>query len=139
MDLEEYSYIWDGSDPGWEIIRSYNNCYEIVLMFAPTGASKNEKLSILQISLNFESITELHKALKGKAEYVLGEFDSTSIKKVEALCQAACLKYQINDKSSVISILQNKDHVLLIEDESLNEKLTVYAESKGIPVIEQTD
>ena len=137
--FEEYSYIWDGIDPTWRIEKFYNYCYEVIVTFDLQEPTKEEKLAILKVSQDFKSIGEVHKHLKGKTEFKLGEYDSVSITSANILCEQENLNYKVINKSKFSSILRNKDHALLIEDDNECKQLTDYAESKGVPVVEQTD
>jgi len=76
-DPDDYSYLWDGTQPGWVLLRISRQHLSIAVAFAASGPTLREVASMRSAVPSFSALppSEAFAALKGKSRVAVGDFD----------------------------------------------------------------
>jgi len=137
-DLQPYEYLWDGSQPGWELPHIAGQHIGLSLQFSVPGGSAQERLSARKAIEEFKSLSiqEVTARLRGCQVFPLGRFESKEARRIAALGRQQGLTV-MEDLSSAVHYLPTNslsNRALLIDDEQLAKRVYEAALLHGIPV-----
>ncbi|WP_398496189.1 hypothetical protein [Variovorax sp.] len=92
--IEEFSYLWDGSEPGWVVVHHSEDREVLQVVFADGGPSVSEVKALRSVvpDLAERAAAEVLALLRGKTEFGLDEFESSSAKVLCKQCKALGLR-----------------------------------------------
>ena len=138
MDMQRFTYLWDGSQPGWVLQRFSGNAIDLSLTFAATGPSNQEMMAVRRTIQEYASapLGQLIAQLRGRQTLPLGRFDAKSAHQIAAACRDAGLHVleTVIDLSRCIPVNELTGHVLAIEDDALAQQVHAAALAHGIAV-----
>jgi hypothetical protein len=134
--FRDFKHIWDGTQPGWVILRHTEDRERLKVMFE-RGASIHD-LKALRAVLPALAHTPTNEmlALKGASHFDLGEHESAAARRLKALCFSQRLSV-ISDAYQFVGygIFNEQTRTyLLIEDEALVRSVAAEAIRNGVPV-----
>lgn len=136
--IERYSYLWDGSEPGWVLHRLNHQVVSLTLLFERSEPSVCEMKAIrLSVPAYHEmSVSPAVAELRGKRSINLGEFESREARQIAEACrkQGLAVHEDTVDKSGFLMCNEKTNMCLLIEDDRLSEAVKDEALRRGIPV-----
>lgn len=142
MDLKNYSRLWDGSEPGWTVVRHTEDRERITVVFAQEGATVAEMKALRSVdpSLQAKPAVTVLAELKGQTELSLGEFESRAARELRKRCETAGLRVVFSPCQAVNHCLINEQTKIffLIEDHSIGEMVAEEAIRQGLPVRHST-
>ncbi len=135
---DDYAYLWNGSQPGWVLLRISRQTHSIAITFAAGGPTLREVATLRSVAPSFSAMpaSEAFAALKGKSRVALGEFESMEGRLLAERCKLHGLTVEstVNDKSGHLPFNEKDNQCLLIEDNTLSEAVCQRAISQGIRV-----
>lgn len=137
-DMHQYQYLWDGSQPGWELTHIAGNNIALSLQFSIPGGSARERMSARKIVEEFKTLPlqQVTARLHGCQVFSLGEFESKEARTIAALARKEGL-IMLEEPVHVVRYLPTNKvshRVLLIEDEDLAKRVYETALLHGLPV-----
>ncbi len=137
-EILKYQYLWDGSQPGWVLIRFNGNYVDLSLKFEPSGPSPQEMMAIRRTVSEFKSLP-LHQViaqLRGSTAYKLGRFESREARRIAENCSKEGLNVMqvVDDAARFLPTNEITNRALLIEDDELAKRVYDLALKHGIPV-----
>ena len=123
MSIDDYKYLWDGSQPGWELQRIDKIIWRVVFKFGESGPSKKEIVDLHKLLPEFKSksVTEVYKILYDQSFYqlqdMLGNIEARSIYE-EASKLGIMVEIESIDDSDYLVVFKD-DHALIIDDNEL--------------------
>jgi len=142
MDLKAYSRLWDGSEPGWTVVRHTEDRERISVVFAQAGPTIADLKALRTIvpDLQAKTASAALADLKGHAEVLLGEFESQAARVLRKRCESAGLRVvSIPHRTTRDSLVNEQSkRLLLIEDGSLSQAVAQEALKQGLPLRHST-
>ncbi|TNC77957.1 hypothetical protein FHI69_01265 [Janthinobacterium lividum] len=137
-DMHQYQYLWDGSQPGWELTHIAGNNIALSLQFSIPGGSARERMSVRKIVEEFKTLPlqQVTALLHGCQVFSLGEFESKEARTIAFLARKEGLII-LEEPVNVVRYLPTNrlnHRVLLIEDEDLAKRVYETALLNGLPV-----
>ena len=137
-DMHQYQYLWDGSQPGWELKHISGNNIALSLQFSVPGGSARERMSARKIVEEFKTLPlqQVTARLHGCLVFFLGQFESKEARTISALAHKEGLAVLEEPIYPVRYLPTNRisHRVLLIEDEGLAKRVYETALLNGVPV-----
>lgn len=136
--IQQYHYLWDGSQPGWVLTRLCGNYVDVTLKFASTGPSAREVMAVRRCVSEFKTspLSEVALRLRETQSLFLGRFESKEARKVAAACRYEHLPVleTIIDAPQYLPTNELTGMALVIEDDVLAEIVYAAAIQHGIPI-----
>lgn len=141
MDIEEYCFLWDGSEDGWELHYTDHLIWTAKFHFGDSGASQKEIIALRKLipELGKLSLSESVKMLKRETSYICkthyGNIESRSLADESKVLGLKCelVSKQIGGYLPVRNGL-----ALVIEDEEISKIACQKMKDAGMPVIAHT-
>ena len=140
MSIEDYKYLWDGSEPGWVLQHHDQTDWYLLFEFSNGSPSKEEiaKMHKCVPELRKEKLPHVYRVLKGVSSFrtsePVGNIEARDIHRT-ALDQGLKVEMEADPKSSYLPIYKDKQ-ALLIEDGDLSQQIAKKMIEAGVPVIE---
>lgn len=138
MDLSEFEYIWDGSDPGWVLSRSNEVRWRIELLFGSEGAALQDVQRARAVPGPFADLpaAQALRQLRGQRRCLFGDTYS------EAQCRRTAQRLEaVGLTTSLVATMDNTGlplspnrSALLIENEDLAAAVSREMYRRGLPV-----
>lgn len=142
MDLKSYSRLWDGSEPGWAVVRRTEDRERITVVFAEEGATVADVKALRAVvpDLQVKPASAALAELRGHAELTLGEFESQVARALRKRCETVGLRVVCYPRQVVSHSLINEQTkmFLLIEDDSLSQAVAKEGIKQGLPLRHST-
>ncbi|MCO7223377.1 hypothetical protein [Pleionea sp. CnH1-48] len=139
MKLDDLEYLWDGSDPGWQLHRIDSQVWRLIFRFAQGGPSNQEIIALRKVVPEFKKmkLLEVVCLLKGEGYYDTPDiFNDKECNNMAALATNLGLKFEIITEQSIGYLPVSKDnYALLIEDEELSLVVCEKMLEAGVPVV----
>lgn len=138
--LSEFTYIWDGTDPGWVVSR-HTEDRECLSVVVPDGAGLRELKAMRAVIPELAAASAAHViALKGALNFDLGEYESAIARQLKRLCETRGLTIHSEAKQLIRYGLFNelRSVCCIIEDEELNRAVAEHAIHRGVELREST-
>lgn len=135
----EYSYLWDGTEPGWVVLEHTRDEAEVLVAFGVDGPTLAEIKALRSVSAALKNLpaADVFKQLRGLRSYSLGVHESRVARKLQLGCQSMGLKVTAlptqEVQRSLINTMTNR--FLLIEDEKANRAVVADALANGLRVV----
>ena len=133
-----YSRLWNGSEPGWIVVRHTEDRQTLQVTFSSGGPTVSEVKALHTIApvLAEMPAADVVATLKGRAEFSLGDFESMAARELRAQCAALGLRIESRGHQAVRHSLINEllKAYLLIEDPIEGKIVAEEAIKQGLPV-----
>lgn len=137
-----YEQLWNGSEPGWVVVRRTEDREELTVEFGSGGPTAGEvkALRALQSEYRSRPAGEFLASLRGKGNLLLGTFESREARSLKQRCTEGGLQVRAIGVQLVSLCLVNRlsSTFLLIEDDRENREVAEEAIRRGLPVEEST-
>lgn len=137
-DIERYSYLWDGTQPGWTLTRVHRQAVSLTIHFGDRGPMLAEVKAIRAIipAYNNRSAAEVLGELRGKPKLELGTFEIREGRHISKLCHhhGLTIEENVQDQSGYLPINELTNIALVIEDDPLLVAVSEEALRRGVPV-----
>ncbi|MFZ6875687.1 hypothetical protein ACO0LF_26775 [Undibacterium sp. Di27W] len=137
-EIQQYQYLWDGTQPGWVLSRFYGHDLELSLLFESAGPSNRELMAIRRAISEFtpQPLHQIAAELRGKPDYFLGRINGRLARNIITACRKEGLRLseKVIDTSGYLLINEIKNSCLLIEDDELARQVHESAIQHGLPV-----
>ncbi|BBB61856.1 hypothetical protein UNDKW_3583 [Undibacterium sp. KW1] len=134
----QYQYLWDGSQPGWELIYVYQAYVDLSLKFDLTGPSNLEMMAVRRTVHEFSSLplAQVIARLRGSQTYSLGRFESRQARIITANCrkEGLIVLEKVTDTSRHLFANNQNKSTLVIDDAELAKQVHDTALLHGIRV-----
>lgn len=138
VEVEQYSYLWNGSQPGWVLLCIDGQRFELTIKFAEGGPSAREFGAIQKVVPEFRtlSLSSVFERLKAQSSLQLGEFESSEARKLAQSCTDVGLTVTQLVKEVPRYLLVNEltKRALVIEDDDLANQVKETALKRLVPV-----
>jgi hypothetical protein len=140
MSIEEFKYLWDGSEPGWFLQHINHVVWHLIIHFGEMGPSNQEisKLHRIVPELKSKKVTSIYKELKGHSSYRTQE-KYGNIESRTLYSQVSKLGLNVELESEQIGgyLPISKDNfALIIEDDSLVNMVVENMIEAGVKIVE---
>lgn len=136
--LESYSFLWDGTQPGWVILRINRQAISIEVCFAIGGPTLREVAAMRKAVPSFSAMppSDAFAALKGRSRVNLGSFEGRVARRLCESCRmhGLVVEQAVADRSGQIPFNEISNQSLVIEDDLLAERICQRAIAQGIRV-----
>jgi hypothetical protein len=123
--IENFSRLWNGSEPGWVVVRHTEDRETIRVLLSENGPTMPEVKALRTVAPAFSErpAAEVLAALRGKSEFSLGELESSAARKLHKQCETLGLQVASQGHQVVShSIINELSKIyLLIEDAATNQ------------------
>jgi hypothetical protein len=138
VPVEDYRFLWDGSEPGWILVHMSRQTVKLSLVFGDKGPDLRQVKAIRKAVLAYAALpaSEALASLRGHSSIDLGEFESREARSLARDCRDIDLvvQEQVIDHSGY-SLFNEKNKVcLLIQDDALAKQVCEEALSRKLPV-----
>ena len=140
MSIENYKYLWDGTEDGWALQEINRTSWKLIFLFESVGPTMEQitKLRNLLPEFKGKASAQVLKILKGKSQFEPeAAFGNISIQKMKNLANAAGLSFKINaiECKSYLPT-RNGNQVIVIENEELAFQIAQNMKKAGVKVVE---
>jgi hypothetical protein len=140
MSIEEFKYLWDGTEPGWFLQHIDHVVWNLIIHFRESGPSNQEISKLYKIvpELSSKKITSIYKELKGHSIYRTQE-NYGNIESRRLYSQAIELGLNVELESKQIGgyLPISKDNsALIIKDDSLANMVVEKMIEAGVKIVE---
>ncbi len=140
MSIEDYKYLWDGTEPGWVLQHHDHTDWYLLFQFSDDGPSKEEiaKMHKCVPELREENLPYVYRILKGTSSFRTGEaVGNIEARDMHRTALELGLKVEMAaDQISSYLPIYNEKQALLIEDEDLSQQIAKKMIEAGVPVVE---
>lgn len=140
MSIEEFKYLWDGSETGWFLQHTDHVIWHLIFYFEKTGPSKQElsKLHKIVPELKSLKITSIYNNLKGHSIYRTQEtYGNIESRRLFEKASALGLNVDLECKQIGGYLPISKDNfALIIEDDNLANRVIEKMIEAGVEIIE---
>ena len=140
MSIEDYRYLWDGTEPGWMLQRfDHAECY-LVFEFADGGPSSKEIMQMHKClpELRKEKTSHVYRVLDKVPSYrtteSLGNIEAQNIRSTASKL-GLNVAIEVEHNISYLPVF-NEKQALLIDDEDLSKQVVKKMIEAGVPVVE---
>ena len=137
-----YERLWDGSEPGWVVVRRTEDREQLTLEFGSSGPTLDEVKALRTLQSDYRSrpVGEVLASLRGKSSLFLGTFESREARSLKKRCAEVGLQVTAIGARWVSLNLINRlsSTFLLIEDDREIGEVAEEAIRRGVPVEEST-
>jgi hypothetical protein len=139
---DNYAHLWNGSEPGWVLVKHTEDKEELQVVFAATGPSVEQVKALRSALPQFgnQTASQVLTAIRGASTLHLGEFESSRAKQIRKQCES--LGLQIEAKGYAVTrysvVNERTSMYLLIEDEDQKQRVVKEALKNGLPVRQST-
>ncbi len=137
--VDEYAYLWDGSDPGWTLNHTRWHSAELALVFAASGPSVKEIVALRSALPTYaaRSAAEILSALGGCERVALGTHPAFEARGIADRCRGVGLAvdWVAKDVSRYVPSNDVTGSWLIIEDNELARRVYDRAIREGIRVV----
>lgn len=135
----EYSYLWDGTEPGWVVLEHTRDEAEVLVAFGVDGPTLAEIKALRSVSaaLKILPAADVFKQLRGLRSFSLGVHESRVARKLRLDCHSMGLKLFDLPAQEVHRSLINSltKRFLLIEDEQASRVAVADALANGVRIV----
>jgi len=139
MNIEQYKYLWDGSEEGWVLHHIDHVVWNITYLFSSEGPSKDEIVALRKVvpELKNQSLSVVLKKVKGVQDYKVSyPYGNIEAKRLEHEAANLGLKYKLNAVQIGGYLPVSKENIaLLIEDDKTSAAVCKKMLEVGVPVI----
>lgn len=135
----EYSYLWDGTEPGWVVLEHTRDEAEVLVAFGVDGPTLAEIKALRSVSAALKKMpaADVLKQLRGLRSFSLGVHESWVARKLLLDCQLMALKVsdlpaQVVHRSLINTLTKR---FLLIEDEQACRAVVADALANGLRIV----
>lgn len=137
-EVERYAYMWDGSQPGWTMLRVEQHYMHLALLFATGGPSLREIADARSLVPALSELTaaQCHAALKGQVRVELGRFECSDAAEIVERFKERGLWISMTpeDASGYLPRNELTGEVLIIEDNDLAQAVSDRAVAEGVRI-----
>jgi hypothetical protein len=130
--------MWDGSQPGWKLLRIDDVRYQVTFLFADAGPTAVEILGIRQTLDEFRNqpMQEVLKELRGKGRYVLPRnLTNLESRELVEVARMNGLKVNVDGQRTCSYLPVSPDKMAgIIEDYELATAVTERMIAAGVPI-----
>ena len=134
----DYSYIWNGTQPGWVLLRINRQTLSLAITFAASGPTLRQVAAVRSAVPYFSAMrpSEAFATLKGRSRISLGHFETMEGRRLAERCKHLDLTVESvsTDSSGYLPFNEQSNQGLLIEDNDLSKSVCETAISQGIRV-----
>ena len=135
---ENFAHLWNGSEPGWVVVRHTEDREKLQVVFAPSGPTMPEVKAIRSAvpALTDKATCEVLALLRGLPKFDLGDFESNAARTLRKKCEAVGLRVTSHAYQAVSDSLINElsKMYLLIEDDAKSKQVAEEAIKQGLPI-----
>ena len=140
---EDFSRLWNGSEPGWVVVRHTEDRERLQVVFANNGGPTVPEVKALRSvipALAKQSASEVLANLRGTSELSLGEHESSAARKLRSQCEELGLRVNGQAHQAVSHSLINEllKVYLVIEDAATCSAIAEEAIKRGLPIRHST-
>lgn len=123
LDINDYQHLWDGSDPGWKLVRLESQRWRLMFIFAESGPSLQEISGLRGLLDEFRNIpiNIVFNELRGQGTYLLPR-DLSNLEMRSMMEQAQqlglCTSVVEDDQSGYLPI-HDSGLAMIIEDNAI--------------------
>lgn len=136
--VQDYAYLWDGSQKGWVLLRINRQSLSLTVIFGSGGPTLRDVASMRSAVPTYGAMppSDAFAALKGKAAVALGTFNSDEGRRLRKTCAMHGLEVlaETVDLSSYLPFNEATNRGLLIEDDRLAQQVREEALARGVLV-----
>ncbi len=140
--VEDFSKLWNGSEPGWVVVRHTEDKQVLLVLFGASGPTVPEVKALRMVATGFSGtpVTEVFSVLRGKTEFELGELESSEARKLCKQCEELGLRVVTRGHQVVQQSLINEisKAYLLIEDAATLQAVAEEAIRRGLLIRHST-
>lgn len=133
-----YNRLWDGTEPGWVLLKIHRQTSTVAVLFGELGASPQEIQALRRVVPEFNVLPALQviQQLRGCQRVDLGELDSREARKLIQGLRECGLRVEERaiERGSYLPFNEIQEKALLIEDDDELRKVTAEALKQGLPV-----
>lgn len=140
--LDEYTYLWDGTQPGWVLLQSNLELVDPVLLFPPGGPSLEMVAYVRKVLPEFADLSsaQVYAELKGKQRVPL---ERCSAERASALVELLGIQGISLDlfpiPSGYLPANRISGSALIIEDNDEARAVCAEALRRGVPALSVDD
>ena len=137
-NLNEYSYLWDGTDPGWVVLRHNEIRIRISVRFSGSSPTLDEIKSLRSAIQSYRDRrpVDAMSELRNCPEVILGDYEPTEARDVIESCKAQGLSVLEEGFEAVHDLMINETHsmALVIENDATARMVIAEAVRRGLPL-----
>lgn len=135
---ENFSRLWNGSEPGWVVVRQTEDREVLQVIFPSSTPTLLEVKALRAVlpALSEKPAADVLLALKGMSAFSLGELESSAARKLRKQCEKLGLQVVSQGYQAVShSLINELSKVYLhIEDAATSQAVAEEAIKRGLPV-----
>ena len=137
--IDQYSYVWDGSQPGWVLVRSARSASSLKALFGDGGVTVKNVQALRRTLPHFASMSAQAaiQSLFGLTAVELGTFEGREARRIVRALKSEGLTVQETGATEFGYLPFNeltKSALLIDEDTELASAVVQQALASGIPV-----
>ncbi|SEK16537.1 MULTISPECIES: hypothetical protein [unclassified Variovorax] len=136
--MPSYSYLWDGTQSGWTLLKIRRSLRAITVVFDAQGPSRQQIQALRRTvpSLREVSAGQAVRQLWGRPSVELGEFDIPIARRLVAELERCGLRVRekVTDRTIYLPFNEICLHALIIEDARVLQQVVAQALRKRLPV-----
>lgn len=140
MNIEEFKYLWDGSEPNWSLQHIDHVVWHLVIHFGEMGPSTHEIIKIRKIvpELKSKKVTSIYQELKGHSIYRTQEkYGNLESRKLSSQASELGLNVELESEQIGGYLPISKDNsALIIEDDCLAKMVVEKMIEAGVKVVD---
>ncbi len=144
MNIEDYKYLWDGSQPGWALHYTDHVVWHLIFNFGYNGPGKKTIVKLHGFVPEFqnEKLPFVYKKVKGKSKYRTERYYEHIIEAKELERKAYDVGLNIELEPCQIGgylPMYNRNIALAIDDDEMAKEIEKKMLEAGVKVIEEHD
>ena len=140
MNIDEFKYLWDGSEPGWFLQHIDHVVWHLIIRFDKNGPSNQEMIKLHKIvpELSLKKVASIYKDLKGRSNYRTQEnYGNLESRKLYSQATELGLNAELESEQNGGYLPISKDNLaLIIEDHSLANMVVKKMVEAGVKIEE---
>ncbi|MCE9556974.1 MAG: hypothetical protein K8T91_26810 [Planctomycetes bacterium] len=137
-NVDEFQQMWDGSEPGWRLVKVHRNTWRVIFHFGENGASKIEMVALRKILNELRDVPpeQVWRQLQSSPSYEypedLGNIESCELVNAAQSVGLAATAKSV-DRGGYLPIAADGS-AMIIEDDELAEQVTQKMIASGVPI-----
>ncbi|SFQ70641.1 hypothetical protein SAMN05216567_12833 [Variovorax sp. OK605] len=136
--MSSYSYLWDGTQSGWTLLRIHRAVCAITVVFDAQGPSRQEIQVLRRTVPSWReiSVRQAVRQLWGRPSVDLGEFDQRPARRLVQALESRGLRVRekVTEQTTYLPFNESGQHALIIENVGTLQKVVGEALRRGLPV-----
>jgi hypothetical protein len=141
--IDQFAYLWDGSEEGWTVRIEYRSSSQITVLFGGDSPTTREIAAVRKLSPELArlTVTEVIARVARRPRLVIGTYGTIETWRLQEAAAALGLRLELASKQTVSYLPMNEKTgmAVIISDAEVARRVGEEARARGIAILIECD